>query len=135
MKKICLRKNIETYNASYNNNKTFVENLHDFLKLNKLVKGRHYLEIDCGEYIAFCPFVYEILGSFRGFFPHCVTRERHYFDNYFKHDFYEYHNLKVFFLKKESFFQRMTLLENLLAGLKLTAFYIMTLKLERLKNI
>ncbi len=106
MKKIAIKRKIKTYNEFYNREKTFVENLHDFLKLNKLVEGEHYLEIDCGDYIAFCPFIYEIFGSFRGFFQHCVTMQRRYFDNYFDTQFYKYHNLKVFFLKKDSFFKR-----------------------------
>ena len=73
MKKIAIKRKIKTYNETYNREKTFVENLHDFLKLNKLVEGKHYLEIDCEDYIAFCPFIYEIFGSFVGSFNHCVT--------------------------------------------------------------
>ena len=106
MRKIALRHNVKEYNEYYNEEKTFVENLHDFLKSNKFVNDKHYIEIDCGDYIAFCPFIYEILGSFRGFFRHCVANQKIYFDRYFELEFYGRHNLKVFFIKKDSFFKK-----------------------------
>ena len=99
MRKISLRRKIEDYN--YDRNKTAVENLHDYIKLNNFVKDRHYLEIDCDDYIAICPFVFELLKHSGIFMPHCVTRSREYFDEYFKSNFYGLHNLKVFFIKKD----------------------------------
>ena len=88
------------YNSLYCKEKTFIENLHDCLKLHRYVKGVHYIEIDCGEYICICPFNYNILGRFRGFFNHCVCTNQTHFDGYFKHEFYERRNLKAFFFKK-----------------------------------
>lgn len=92
---------MEEYNSLYNKEKTFVENLHDCLKLHHYVKGKHYIEIDCGEYICICPFCYGILGRFRGFFKHCVCCNEDFFKKYFNEEFYKYGNLKAFFFKKD----------------------------------
>ena len=84
-------------------NKTYVENLHDYLTLCKYKKGKDYLEIDLGEYIAFCPFNYYILGCFlRGILRHCVTCELKYWAEYFESHFYNRGNLKTFFFKKSA---------------------------------
>lgn len=90
------------YIKHYDVNKTFVENLHDCIKLNGLVYDKDYIEIDLGEYIAFCPFVFDILGSFPSFFSHCVTMQKRYFKQYFDVCFYSRHDLKVFFFKKST---------------------------------
>ena len=89
------------YNVNYD--KTFVENLHDCIKENGYKFGRDYIEVDLGEYIAFCPFNFSILYSFRGCFPHCVTFAKEHWDNYFKKFFFGWGDLKTFFFKKSTF--------------------------------
>ena len=98
--------------------KTVVENLHDFIIFKGFKSGKDFIEVDCGGYIAFCPFKFEVLGEFnlvhiwgddsknicsphRRIFCHCVTCERKYFDEYYNIQFKVYHNLKVFFIDKK----------------------------------
>jgi hypothetical protein len=95
--------NFDSYWDLIDRSKTYVENLHDYLALCKYERGKDYLEIDLGEYIAFCPFNYYILGCFlRGCLRHCVTFELGYWTDYFKTNFYFCGNLKTFFLKKST---------------------------------
>lgn len=93
---------MNTYNQYYDRNKTFVENLHDSIKLRNYKFGKDYIEVDLGEYIAFCPFKFEILAAFDKFFYHCVTIQRHMWDGYFKENFYGWGDLKTFYFKKSS---------------------------------
>ena len=86
----------------FDSNRTFVENLHDCIKENKYVYGKDYIEIDLGEYLAFCPFNFYILKAFPGFFLHCVTIERTHWKNYFDSYFYGLGDLKTFFFKKST---------------------------------
>lgn len=84
-------------------NKTFVDNLHDYLNLRKYRDGKDYIEVDLGEYIAFCPFNYYILADFLpGILRHCVTISLYQWNAYFRTHFYKYGNLKTFFFKKSS---------------------------------
>jgi len=87
----------------YNYSMSFVNNLHEFLKYNNYFNGVHYIEIDCGDYICFCPFHFKILANFRGCFSHCITISETAFNNYFKVEFYERKNLKAFFIRKNAF--------------------------------
>lgn len=85
---------------NYNPNKTFVDNLHDYILFNNYISGKDYIEIDLGEYIAFCPFKYEILAHFGDLFHHCVTTFKYHWDDYFKNNFYNWGDLKTFFFRK-----------------------------------
>ncbi len=86
----------------FDDNKTFVENLHDCIKENNYKFGKDYIEVDLGEYIAFCPFNFYILNSFRGFFYHCVTLEEKMWNDYFETSFFWWGDLKAFFFKKST---------------------------------
>lgn len=97
-----MMKKYPTYNDLYESKKSFVENLHDCLKLRAYKFNEDYIELDLGEYIAFCPFKFEILYNFRGFFRHCVTRNKSLWDSYFNSNYYGYGDLKTFFFKKDA---------------------------------
>ena len=85
---------------NYNPNKTFVDNLHDYILSKEYKFGKDYIELDLGEYIAFCPFKYEILAHFGELFHHCVTTFKHHWDDYFRNNFYNWGDLKTFFFRK-----------------------------------
>jgi hypothetical protein len=86
----------------YDHKKTFVENLHKIIGLRGYEFGKDYMEVDLGNYIAFCPFKFEILKGFPGLFRHCVTVDKTHWDAYFKSYFYGWGDLKTFFFRKDT---------------------------------
>ena len=108
---------------SFNYKESFLDNLHRYITVMGFIENKDYIEVDCGDYVAFCPFRFEILNGFnnirkwkithkkggipfwvehRSLFLHCVVNNKGYFRYYYDVQFDKYHNLKVFFLKKDA---------------------------------